>query len=351
MYKNPRLSTTNVFNLIRPSYELRGEGAIVINNYQNAQYYGLIELGSPGQSFQVIFDTGSADLWVPASSCGVSCGTHSRYSASKSSSYQQNGTKFEITYASGPVDGFQSTDKLTMGGLVINQQEFAEVTNAGGLGAAYALGKFDGILGMAFEVLSVNDVIPPFQNLVQQNLLNEAKFAFYLSKSTDAKGELTLGGTDPNHYSGEIQYESLKSATYWLITLKAVKVSGNNYVDSDDGINAIVDSGTSLLTGPSEKVKEIAQQLNAKSISAGEYVLPCRYNDLPDIDFQIGQNTYSLSPRDYLLPNGNICLLGIVGLDIGAPAGPMWILGDVFMRKYYTVFDTQNKRVGFAVAN
>lgn len=286
---------------------------------------------------------------MPASSCGISCGTHSRFADSKSSTYQKNGTSFQISYASGPVEGFQSVDNLNMGGLSINQQEFAEVTDAGGLGAAYALGKFDGILGMAFPVLSVNDVTPPFQNLMQQNLVNEGKFAFYLSKSTDAKGELTLGGIDSNHYTGELTYEPLKSATYWLITLKAVTVSGKDYVDSS-GINAIVDSGTSLLTGPSEKVAAIAKQLNAKSISNGEYALPCRYSDLPNIDFAIGQKTYSLSPQDYLLPNGNLCLLGIVGLDVGAPAGPMWILGDVFMRKYYTVFDTQNKQVGFALA-
>ncbi len=341
--------TTLLIDSHRQSYTLRDEGSIVINNYENAQYYGQISLGTPSQTFQVIFDTGSADLWIPSSDCGSSCGTHSRYSSSKSSSYQANGTSFEITYASGPVDGFQSTDSLNFGNLVINQQEFAEVTSAGGLGEAYEFGKFDGILGMAFPVLSVNDVTPPFQNLVQKNLVDQSIFAFYLSKSNDDQGELTLGGIDSNHYSGNIIYEPLKSATYWMINLQGVIMSGKNYVDSG-GINAIIDSGTSLLTGPSDKVSEIANQLGAREISNGEYVLSCDYHRLPNIDFEMGQSTYSLSPQDYLLSNGNICLLGIIGLDISAPAGPMWILGDVFMRKYYTVFDTEKKQVGFAIA-
>ena len=270
--------------MFRPSFRLKDDGSIVINDYENSQYYGEIALGTREQKFNVIFDTGSADLWVASSQCDSSCGRHAKYDSSKSSTYVANGTSFDIMYGSGPVSGFQSIDTLDMGGLIVKSQEFAEVTNAEGLGAAYKLGKFDGILGMAFGVLSVNHVTTPFDNLVAQGLVDSAEFAFYLGNSATDKGELVLGGTDPAHYTGDITWVNLLSATYWEITMNGMSVAGTSYATN---AKAIVDSGTSILTGPSESVAAIAKQIGAKEIIEGEYMLACNYDTLPDFTFNI----------------------------------------------------------------
>jgi hypothetical protein len=330
------------------TYNMKDDGSIIINDYENSQYYGEINLGTPEQSFEVIFDTGSADLWVAGSGCDDSCGRHAKYDSSKSSTYVANGTSFDIMYGSGPVSGYQSFDTLNMGGLVVENQEFAEVTNAEGLGAAYKMGKFDGILGMAFGVLSVNHVTTPFDNLVAQGSVDKAEFSFFLGNSNDEDGELLLGGTDPNYYTGDITYVPLSAATYWEIKLDDFVVDGQSYVTATEH-KAIVDSGTSILTGPAEEVSKIASALGGKEIVPGEYFVKCDY-DGPNFDFTIDGNVYTLTPKDYLIPDGNICLLGLMALDIPAPTGPLWILGDVFMRKYYTVFDSANERVGFALA-
>lgn len=320
-------------------------GSIVVNDYENSQYYGEVEIGSPGQKFNVIFDTGSSDLWVAGSDCDSSCGRHAEYDSTKSSTYQANGTSFDIMYGSGPVSGYQSVDNLNWGGFQVKSQGFAEVTNAAGLGAAYKLGKFDGILGMAFPVLSVNKIPTVFENTFSQGLVENNEFAFFLGNCRSDTGELLLGGTDPAHYTGEFNYVPLTSATYWEITLDAFTVGDSVFGQGD---KAIVDSGTSLLTGPSDAVKAVAESIGAKPFVNGEYLVDCGITQ--NIEYTVGGKTYTLTPADYLIPDGDICLFGMIGLDVPRPNGPLWIMGDIFMRKFYTVFDVGNQRVGFADA-
>lgn len=314
---------------LRPTVQLKSSGSIVINDYANSQYYGEISLGTPPQKFEVIFDTGSSDLWVASSQCDSSCGRHAKYNSAKSSTYVANGTAFNIMYGSGPVSGFESVDILQTGGISVQNQEFAQVTDASGLGAAYKLGKFDGILGLAFPVLSVNHVPTVFENMVTQKLVPSSVFSFYLGKTDGATGELTMGGTDPAHYSGDITYVPLKAATYWEITLDGLQYGSTQYVPTG-GQNAIVDSGTSILTGPSDVVKSIAESIGAKMVVANEYMVACDAPNLPNLDFTINGNVYSLAPSDYLIPDGDTCLFGMMGLDIPKPSGPLWILGGTY---------------------
>lgn len=111
----------------RVDREAGGTGSVALKDYSNAQYYGTVGLGKPAQDFDVIFDTGSSNLWVASAQCDASCGTHSRYDSAASSSYAANGTLFEVVYGSGACTGFLSNDTLTWGGLALGGQTFAEV--------------------------------------------------------------------------------------------------------------------------------------------------------------------------------------------------------------------------------
>jgi hypothetical protein len=90
---------------------------------------------------------------------------------------------------------------------------FAEVTNPNGLGPAYLIGKFDGILGMGWPSISVDGVKPIFQLMVEQKIVSEPVFAFYLPSTSGAAGEIVIGGTDPRHYSGNLSYIDLSAET------------------------------------------------------------------------------------------------------------------------------------------
>merc|ERR1712046_323594 len=102
-----------------------GSNDIVISDFQNAQYYGPVSIGTPPKTFNVIFDTGSSNLWVPDTKCGLACIAKSKYDSSKSSTFKANGTVFKIMYGSGPVSGVLAGDTVTMGESTVPMQTFA----------------------------------------------------------------------------------------------------------------------------------------------------------------------------------------------------------------------------------
>jgi len=320
-----------------------GKSDVVIQDYGNAQYYGEIEVGTPGQKEMVVFDTGSANLWIPNRKPWFT--SHNIYHHDRSSTYHKNGTVFKIQYGSGPVSGVYSVDDVSIGNFKLNDFTFAEVDDTSGLGLGYRIGKFDGILGLGWDKISVGGVPTVMKALTASGQMEQPVFGFFLGNNQP--GELEFGGTDPNHYTGDFTYVPLSSETYWQVALDGVKL-GSDSVSTAKA--AIVDSGTSLLAGPSADVKAIAAKLGAKSLMGKEWTVDCS-KDLPDISFTLGGKAYTLKKEDLILQqSGSTCILGLMGVDVPPPHGPLWILGDVFMRKYYVQFDWGKQRLGFALA-
>jgi cathepsin D len=322
----------------------------VISNFENAQYYGPISIGTPEQVFQVIYDTGSSNLWVPSSKCGFCL--HKKYQSSQSSTYTANGTAFYIEYGSGALSGFLSNDNVGMSGVTVQGQTFAEATNLPSLGMQ--LGKFDGICGLAWQSISVDGVVPPFVSMLNAGLLDAPVFGVYLSSGDGTVGELLLGGIDTSRYTGALKYFPLISESYWEIELNGVTLGGNSVSTANKGV---VDTGTSLFGGPTAEVAAIAASLGATPIAPGEWTIDCaKVPTLPTLSFTMGDGTvYSFTGAQYVdeisASGESICLLGFTGLDVPAPRGPLWILGDPWIRQLYTVFDYAGERVGFAPVN
>jgi len=206
---------------------------------------------------------------------------------------------------------------------------------------------------LAYRGLSVEHVDPPFHVMWQQGLLKEYLFSWYLQEDDTKDGELVLGGVDTNHYTGSIQYTPIVEEEWYVIALHGgVSFKGTSY---QSGKRAIVDSGTSYLVGPDEDVLQIASAMKAKDDGNGNYYFSKCPTDLPDLTVIIGnashQMSFAVSSQSYVLNEGGTCWLAMSGGQFYDFNGDlMWILGDVFMREWYTIFDIGNTRLGFAQA-
>jgi len=322
---------------------------VPLENFMDGQYYGPITIGTPAQEFNVLFDTISSNLWIPSKQCRhPACQLHSKYDSSASSSYVENGTTIALSIVSGIV----SEDTVTIGTAVAKGQLFAEALEVAE--AAFVAAKFDGILGLAFPTIAVNGIQPVFQTLFEDKQVKENLFSFYLNRDASATvgGELNFGGIDTEHFSGNLTYHQVVWETYWTLYIDSVKYNGADTETCKGNCKAAIDSGTSLIAGPTAAATKLNTLIGATHIYGPEYIVDCgKISTLGDVTFTINGKAYPLGGKDYVLQETEmgetICMSGFMGMDI---QDGMWILGDIFMGRYYTVFDFENKQVGFAPA-
>lgn len=239
-------------------------------------------------------------------------------------------------------------DTTWVAGLQAKNSLFAQITALHGV--SFLASKFDGILGMAWPAISVNNLPLIFDLLVNQSQVDGNSFSFYLTKVAGSNGSaLVLGGVNKKYYTGDFKYYNLKMANYWAIQLDYIVFNGTSYKVGN--LLGIVDTGTSVIVGPTKVVENMTKAFG----SGKEKQVDCStVPSLPTLDFKIGGDVFSLKGKDYILEidqgGKSICVVGIMGLDLPPQLGEAFIMGDAFIKAFYTHFDVENKRVGFATA-
>jgi len=336
---------------LRGVFNETGIPSVSLTDVQDSEYFGEVSIGNPAQKFLVIYDTGSSNLWVPSKTCTNCKKGTARYDSSKSSSFTKNGQTFAMQYGTGSCNGFLSQDDITVGGLTIKDFTFGEVqTEAADV---FGTAPFDGILGMGPAKAAIDHVPMPMDMLVKQGKIEHNVFAYYLASGGKSGSTLSLGGTDSSFYTGDFSYIPLaKAATllpYWMISASDIKIGGKSTGACGWllGCESVVDTGTSILAGPPSAMNKLIAQV-------GEVKEDCsNVKSLPTITFSLGGHDFDLEADFYVIrvtdpdTGKDQCQLGMEGINAGVP---IWILGDPFLRKYYTVWDAEQKRVGFALA-
>ncbi|KAI3702562.1 hypothetical protein L6452_28305 [Arctium lappa] len=349
----------------RSTLEDSDSGIIALTNDRDTSYFGEIGIGTPPQKF--------TDL-------SRSCAHGSLYRHRQLVVLTQ-GTFAAIQYGTGSISGFYSQDSVTVGELVVKEQDFIETTDE--LDAVFLATKFDGILGLAFQENSVQNVVPVWYNMVNEGLVEEAVFSFWLNRNVDEEegGEIVLVG----------------------LTLIIIGFEMGDVLIGDKstgfckyGCQAFADSGTSLLAGPtvqladkicshlklctfdgardvSSIIESVVDHNNDKSsggirdemctfcemtvvwmqneinrnetedniinyvnelcdnlpTSSGESLVDCNsLSSMPNTAFTIGGKIFELTPEQYVLKMGEgeaaLCLSGFSAVDLTTVLGPLW---------------------------
>jgi len=325
-------------------------GSVLLKNYKNTQFMGQIGVGSPAQMFPVVLDTGSSNLWVAGTECSdLGCRRHRRFDQNGSPSFSVDGRRVHVKYGSGYVNGYLAKDTVLFGGHKIQNAHFTLITEE--VGRAFDRGHFAGILGLAFPSIAVHHTKPPFDRLMEQGGLEKNIFAFYMTSRTgDSSGVVTVGGTNPRLHSAPFQWMPVNNAMYWQVEMRDILVNGEPmHICGFEPCKVAIDTGTSLITGPRSAMSGLMRRAFARRDCSN-------LKSLPKITFVMENGLqFDMAEEDYTFklkgPYGQECASGFMSLDVPPPRGPIWIFGDVFMRKYYVAFDRDKNQVGFATAS
>ncbi|XGW05163.1 hypothetical protein V3C99_015943 [Haemonchus contortus] len=340
-----------------------------VNDYDDAEYLGTITVGTPEQTFKVILDTGSANLWVPDVSCSQlkvlqlqksqfpletkslsPCDGKDIFNSSSSQSYVKTRGKWQIQYGTGDASGYFGNDTVRFGApgtkqLVVPGTVFGQAST---IAEFFADNPISGILGMGFKELAVEGVNPPFQRAVDLGLVNKPIFTVFLERKgeqTDVPGGVyTYGDIDTTNCGPVIDYQPLISANYWQFKMSGF-VSGK--VASNKGWRVISDTGTSLIAAPRALAEQIAKVNGAKFDPTNDvFLIDC--GSKPTLELLIGNKKYEIQSENLIVPAGNgRCMLAVFGIP-SQGFGPEWILGDPFIRQFCNIYDVGQKRIGFA---
>uniref|UniRef100_A0A3B4E1T6 Peptidase A1 domain-containing protein n=1 Tax=Pygocentrus nattereri TaxID=42514 RepID=A0A3B4E1T6_PYGNA len=227
-----------------------------------------------------------------------------------------------------------------VGGISIQNQIFGLSETEATFMASMAA---DGILGLAYQSIASDSATPVFDNMMSQGLVSQDVFSVYLSSNEEQGSVVLFGEIDTSYYTGNIYWIPLSSETYYQITMDSVTINGQT-VACSGGCQAIIDTGTSMIVGPTSDISNINSWVGATTDQYGDATVSCSsIQSMPSVTFTLNGYPFTIPASSYVSQNSYGCMTGFSG-----SSDSLWILGDVFIRNYYTIFNRENNSVGLA---
>ena len=340
-----------------------------ILNKKITEYSGKIIIGNPPQEFEFLFDTGSANIIVTSNLClHEGCENKKKYNSSASKTYKQifhidqfvndlirnpkERDKIYVNFGTGRIKNYLSYENICLGNKVLcaNQIILLEAYELSSI--PFSQVSFDGIIGLSFTYLSINKQANFIEMLFEQKKINKRLFSFYFNINDNKNSSLNIGGIDNNNFIGKITWCDVISENYWEIKIDSIKYDKEIIIDCEHNNNfcsGIIDTGTSMIAAPSEIYNKLDKKLQVDFNCNNINLLKNLIIKISGVEFILEPNFYILKIPDTLSYNDN-CLSAIMQIDNMNNNGQTIILGLPFLKKYYNIFDRDNKKIGFALA-
>lgn len=347
--------------LKRPYSEYRTNDTIPLLRFLDMEFYAVIGIGSPGRTMRVIFDTSWYTSWMISNDCPirkVGCWLHNKYNHRTSSTYKKDGRPYNVNEGTYNLTGYYSRDTLKLGHTSINQT-FVEMTN---IPYWYLFTKADGVIGLGLPYDNVDNF---FTNIITQTNITKPIFSLYLNrdKQSNKGGSLILGEIDKKHIHvtrkkpDRITYVPVNSGSpLWEFSIDRIYLGfgKNPTVICSSDCTGLGEISTNSIIVSQEYLKEINEQIYAKPFAFGKFEVDCAtVNKLPFLTFVIGGTNFTLTGTDYTqkisIGPFTICISAFTAATTVSEQN-RWILGGAFLAKYYSIYDMENKQVGFVRA-
>ncbi|KAL0263495.1 hypothetical protein SLS55_002475 [Diplodia seriata] len=336
----------NQFDIVTATEPTQTDSVAVDTGGNDFSYFSTLKFGSSDTEYHLLLDSGAANTWIMGSECTTdSCAKHNTLGSGDSSSLKTSDNTFSIAYGTGNVNGTLATDKIHMSDFSVD----LTFGLAGFASTEFSSYPIDGILGLGRADKTANDVTDGtiMDALAQASLIPAKLYGIHLSRSSDGldDGELNFGAPNPDRYDGDLAWTSTleNDRGFWEIPVADASFDGTSAGLADR--TAIIDTGTSYILIPGDDAAALHALIPQSSQNGEIFTVPC--STTKPLQLSFGDIAYNISAKDYVgsKVSGSDCQSNIVGRRTFGEK--QWLVGAVFLKNVYTVFDYDDSRIGF----
>ncbi|OMJ76846.1 hypothetical protein SteCoe_23693 [Stentor coeruleus] len=320
------------------------------NNTNDRAYFTSISMGTPPQQFQVLISAWSPLIMLP--DINSSCSTGQYFNSTGSKTFTSLSQSSSISYVDGSTSGILSKDTLTLGSTIsisTNHQNFVLASSCDG---SHYLEK--GVLGLGFGGGLTSTSLVATMYLAGQIPL--PSFSLYLSevglsgeKTPKKSSVLMIGEYDLSLFAespkdGFTYHDLISNGDQWSVTLDEVNFESLTFLQE---MSIKLDPGVEYIYGPNSYIAEIYSYIKLRHLcnldpKKGGIACYCHEtSNFASFYFYINGHEYSIPSDHYVERSDGICYIYIFGIN-----EQYWILGSMLLRRYYSIWDYEGKRIG-----